>query len=99
GRSRTAARPRTARPRLRLRPAPRPGPRRPEDFMTMQGWFAGLGGLRVARHRATTAQLGSAWPFLAEGGVWSNGAYLGIGRPRRWRRLRLRSLRGVRPGP
>ena len=40
--------------------------------------FARLGGLRVARHRATTAQLGSAWPFLAEGGVWSNGAYLGV---------------------
>ena len=44
----------------------------------MTGSFARLRGLRVPRHRATTAQLSSAWPFLAEGGTWSQGAYLGV---------------------
>ena len=46
--------------------------------MTMTGAFARHQGLRVPRHRATTAQLCSAWPFLAESGVWSSGAYLGV---------------------
>ena len=33
--------------------------------------------LRVPRHRSTTAHLCSAYPFLAEGGLGSAGAYLG----------------------
>jgi hypothetical protein len=37
-------------------------------------WHKGLG---LPRHRATTAQLASAWPFLAEGGRWTSGSYLG----------------------
>ena len=34
-------------------------------------------GLRVPRHRATTAQLGSAYPFQAEAGLGADGVYLG----------------------
>ena len=34
-------------------------------------------GLRVARHRATTAHLGSAYPFPAEAGLGGRGVYLG----------------------
>lgn len=34
-------------------------------------------GLHLPRHRGTTAQLSSAWPFLAEAGFGSRGAYLG----------------------
>lgn len=33
--------------------------------------------LRLPRHRATTAHLSSAYPFLAEGGLGSAGVYLG----------------------
>jgi hypothetical protein len=40
----------------------------------MAFWHKGLG---LPRHRATTAQLASAWPFLAEGGRWTSGSYLG----------------------
>jgi hypothetical protein len=40
----------------------------------MAFWHKGLG---LPRHRATTAQLSSAWPFLAEGGRWTSGSYLG----------------------
>jgi hypothetical protein len=35
------------------------------------------GGLRLPRHRATTAHLGSAYPFLAEPGGGSDGVFLG----------------------
>ena len=34
-------------------------------------------GLRLARHRATTAHLASAYPFVAEGGLGGAGVYLG----------------------
>ena len=36
------------------------------------------GGLRVGRHRATTAHLCSAYPFLAEAGIGGTGAYMGV---------------------
>ena len=34
-------------------------------------------GLRLPRHRATTAHLSSAYPFAAEAGLGSAGVYLG----------------------
>ena len=36
-----------------------------------------MAGVRVSRHRATTAHLASAYPFVAEGGCGGTGVYLG----------------------
>lgn len=36
-----------------------------------------MSGLRIPRHRATTAHLASAYPFVGEGGVGTTGVYLG----------------------
>src|SRR4051794_19633342 len=66
-----AARPsarRAARSRTRLLPARGPWPRDAGE---------GMNGLRLPRHRGTTANLCSAYPFAAEADLGAGGAYLG----------------------
>ena len=57
---------------------------------------APLRALRVPRHRATTAHLCSAYPFLAEAGLGPRGVYLGTNVLSGGGGFALRPVRGVR---
>src|SRR5271169_4101032 len=74
-RPRVTTPPRPTRPRPRHRAAPgarpHPAPQHPHLNRDMARR------LRVPRHRATTAHLCSAYPFLAEAGLGHRGVYLG----------------------
>src|SRR5207244_10093534 len=56
-------------------PASGPGPRPPAGPVNLLAL-----GLRLPRHRATTAQVCAAYPFHAEAGLGPRGLYLGTNR-------------------